>query len=41
MHSISLNNGALKIVLGGTAPGLWGETGVPGTRGRPGGKFYS
>ncbi len=28
----------MKFALGGTAPGLWGDTGVPGIRGRPGGK---
>ncbi len=30
----------IKIILGGTAPGFWGEVGVPGQRGRPGGKFF-
>ena len=29
----------MTIVLGGTAPGYWGETGVPGIRGRSGGKY--
>jgi hypothetical protein len=30
----------IKIVLGGTAPGFWGEVGLPGARGRPGGKYF-
>jgi len=30
----------MKIVLGGTAPGYWGAVGVPGARGRPGGKYF-
>lgn len=29
-----------KIVLGGTAPGLWGGVGLPGAPGRAGGKDY-
>jgi len=30
----------MKIVLGGTAPGFWGTPGVPGPRGRSGGKYF-
>ena len=29
----------IKFILGGTAPGFWGAVGVPGARGRPGGKL--
>ncbi len=32
-------NQYIKFVLGGTAPGFWGAVGVPGMRGRPGGKY--
>jgi hypothetical protein len=29
-----------KIILGGSVPSLWGDVGLPGARGRPGGKYY-
>ena len=29
----------IPIILGGTAPGLYGGVGLPGARGRAGGKF--
>jgi hypothetical protein len=32
-------NKNIKIVLGGTAPGFWGNVGLPGARGQPGGKY--
>lgn len=28
------------FLKGGTAPGFWGAVGLPGARGRPGGKIY-
>ncbi len=31
-------NQRMNIFLGGTAPGFWGERGVPGTPGRSGGE---
>lgn len=32
-------NRYIKISLGGTAPGFWGDVGLPGARGRAGGKL--
>ena len=29
----------IRIILGGTEPGLYGAVGLPGARGRAGGKF--
>ena len=32
-------NRYIKLSLGGTAPGFWGDVGLPGARGRAGGKL--
>ncbi len=34
-----LENKSIIFLLGGTAPGYWGNVGLPGARGRAGGKL--
>jgi hypothetical protein len=41
VHSLYFfKNKYTQIIVGGTAPGFWGDVGLPGTRGRPGGKNF-